>query len=85
MTFFPNAQQKASRLEVGGLGVRKVTRNLCGVPASIRKASKIVARRGSAMKTHRFGVGRCSAFATNPLITNAGNSMLAWRALLAGD
>ena len=37
MPFFPKAQQKGSRLEVGGLGVRELMLNPCKAPASVRK------------------------------------------------
>ena len=46
-TFFPNAQQKGSRFEVGGLGGWEFTRNPCGAFASLRKRPrpKIIAKR----------------------------------------
>ena len=49
---FPDAQQKVSRLEVGGLGVRELTGNPCGAFASVQKARVVLA-----MKTHCSGGG----------------------------
>ena len=65
-TFFPNAQQKGSRLEVGGPGVRELTRNPCGAFASVRKAPLVG---DYSHEIAPFRRRRMCVFATNLLLT----------------